>query len=224
MKFSYDELAGHAADEAAEAADVAEQAAEAVAEPEPVSSEPQVEFEVGPDGNVQMGGTAPAPEMDLKEMMEFAQEVQQPTLQEQVAQLAQDPMIQEAIKTLWYGPDDQADQQPRQVKSQQPQQQPQMQPDSSPENAQPQADGGATADVDLDASPQEAYDVIMTVLAAVADEHPDMTAEAMAGHAQLLTLVAQNVAHARPEMQAEQMEQYGGQFEDQIRQELASLL
>jgi hypothetical protein len=223
MKFNYDELAGHAASEAAEAADVAEQAAEAVAEPEPVSNEPQVEFEVGPDGDVRMGGTAPAPDMDLQEMMEFAQEIQQPSLQEQVAQLAQDPMLQEAIKKLWYGPDGQSEQQPRQVESQQPQQ-PQMESDSPDPEAQAQPDGGAAANVDLDASPEQAYDVIMTVLGAVAEEHPDMTAGEMAGHAQLLTMVAQNVAHARPDMEAEQMEQYGRQFDSQIQQELASLL
>jgi len=223
MKFNYDELAGHAASDAAEAADVAEQAAEAAAEPEPVSNEPQVEFEVGPDGDVRMGGTAPAPDMDLQEMMEFAQEIQQPSLQEQVTQLAQDPMLQEAIKKLWYGPDRQAEQQPRQVESQQPQQ-PQMESDSPEPDAQAQPDGGAAANVDLDASPGQAYDVIMTVLGAVAEEHPDMTAGEMAGHAQLLTMVAQNVAHARPDMEAEQMEQYGQQFDSQIQQELASLL
>lgn len=69
------------------------------------ASKPTMSVEMGPDGtNVSVD--APLNDMDPKQAINLAQDVQGPSMGEEIKDVLLDPTVQEILTDMWYGPDE----------------------------------------------------------------------------------------------------------------------
>lgn len=150
MKFSVDELreldraTGGAGAGTAEAAgeavsDVAGEAAETA-----VGSRPTMDVNMGPDGT-QVGISAPLEDMSAEQAIKFAQDIQTPSLQEQVTGLLKDNEVRAALRAVWYGQGGNQNEQQAAAPSQPAQEHPDSRPLPDSENDTPTMN-----DIDID--------------------------------------------------------------------------
>jgi hypothetical protein len=67
-------------------------------------SRPTMSLDMGPDGtNVSLD--APLNDMDPQEAIDLAQEVQGPSMGEELKEILLDPTVQDILKEAWYGPE-----------------------------------------------------------------------------------------------------------------------
>jgi len=74
------------------------------ANPRPKPSKPTMSVDMGPDGTA-VSVDAPLNDMDPQEAINLAQEVQGPSMTEEVKEVLLDPTVQDILKEVWYGPD-----------------------------------------------------------------------------------------------------------------------
>jgi len=73
-------------------------------DPSPAPTRPTMSLDMGPDGtNVSLD--APLNDMDPQEAINLAQEVQGPSMTEEVKEVLLDPTVQDILKEVWYGPE-----------------------------------------------------------------------------------------------------------------------
>jgi hypothetical protein len=71
------------------------------------TAKPTMSVDMGPDGtNVSVD--APLNDMEPQEAINLAQEVQGPSMGEELKDVLLDPTVQEILTDMWYGPDEQA--------------------------------------------------------------------------------------------------------------------
>jgi hypothetical protein len=188
MKMDFEEFAGIAGGEpqlpgsgAEDSADESEETGgETRPDPRP-PRRPMVDYEIGPDGP-SMAFTGPVDTDDsmefIREFTKFQQEISRPDpmekLIEQLPKLAKDPDIQQAAKTIYFGPDNVEPQSPARAESE-------AMPDPTAElnpGEQPQAetDGGELQEDNIyRITPEGLVAVLQQQVAEVSALKPDMT-------------------------------------------------
>ena len=72
--------------------------------PDPTGRNPTMSVDMGPDGT-SVSVDAPLNEMDPQEAINLAQEVQGPSMGEELKEVLLDPTVQGILRDVWYGPD-----------------------------------------------------------------------------------------------------------------------
>lgn len=170
MKMDYDrfrEIAG-GAEEAVEAgAGAAEEAAGVVTE-EVVNDPPRMGVRMGPDGT-EIDVSAPLEDMSAQEAISFAEELQSPSLAEQIREALSDPYIRAGLKEFWYGPDEKEEPEYVEMTDQQRQIESQHKSRTDPEAV---SDGGKQ-----EARPGNVYEITPEGFVAVLESQIDDLAE-----------------------------------------------
>jgi hypothetical protein len=73
-------------------------------DPGPPPDRPTMSLDMGPDGT-SVSLDAPLNDMDPQEAIDLAQEVQGPSMSEELKELLLDPTVQDILKEAWYGPE-----------------------------------------------------------------------------------------------------------------------
>ena len=111
MKMDFEQFQQNAGSDpqlpASDAGGEAEESAETEAEtrPDPLTSKPTMSVDMGPDGT-SVSVDAPLNDMDPQEAISLAQEVQGPSMGEELKEVLLDPTVQDILRDVWYGPDD----------------------------------------------------------------------------------------------------------------------
>jgi hypothetical protein len=73
-------------------------------DPGPPPDRPTMSLDMGPDGT-SVSLDAPLNDMEPQEAIDLAQEVQGPSMSEELKELLLDPTVQDILKEAWYGPE-----------------------------------------------------------------------------------------------------------------------
>lgn len=108
MKMGFDEFKENAGVEPNLPASEKEEPTEEPSEPEPElpTAKPTMSVDMGPDGT-SVSVDAPLNDMDPQEAINLAQEVQGPSMGEELKEVLLDPTVQEILRDVWYGPEGQ---------------------------------------------------------------------------------------------------------------------
>jgi len=149
--------------------------------PDPDPVRPTMSLDMGPEGT-SVALDAPLNDMDAQEAINLAQEVQGPSMGEEVKEVLLDPTVQDILRDVWYGPDDdsranEARARTRETKSMDPTDQ------LEPEPEEPTAtDGGEELrDENIyEITPEALVAILQQQIAEVSALRPDMTMEGLA--------------------------------------------
>jgi hypothetical protein len=149
-------------------------------EPEPTAATPTMSVDMGPDGtNVSVD--APLNEMDPQEAINLAQEVQGPSMGEELKEVLLDPTVQDILREVWYGPDGQPNQQnsPQSTRTEHTTMDPtdKLDTDRTTEETPAATDGGEELREDniYQITPEALVAILHQQVAEVAALKPDMT-------------------------------------------------
>ena len=106
MKMDFEQFRENAgADPELPASDEAQDAeVEGEREPPTPTSKPTMSVDMGPEGT-SVSVDAPLNDMEPQEAINLAQEVQGPSMTEELKEVLLDPTVQDILKEVWYGPD-----------------------------------------------------------------------------------------------------------------------
>lgn len=226
MKIGYEKLRDLSNTEAVEAVEDTAEGVEDTAEAmEPANPTPTMDVNMGEDGT-EVSVSAPLDNMSAQEAIEFAQQMQKPTLSEQLTELMQDRQFQQLAKVVWNGTGNSGNK-PPETMAEAANQNMESQFDNEAQSVNQTGDDEKmiydddNTDESKDAlTPEEATDLIVLIMDDIAQKYPNVTAQELASILQLVN----EAAAIKPNATAADLAEHTEGNRDQIENDISAYL